>query len=174
MTMQTSVFIVHMLSSIGSRLFAKAKEMGMMAEGYVWIIIDGMTSYFGSLNVSILDNIQGVLGVKTYVEKTQDLENFRVKWQRKFQKDNPTILNIRLDVFGLWAYDVVWALVMGIEKVGTTTNFNFQKLNNIARSTSNNTILEKLRFSQNGPELVQALSSTIFRGLSGNFSLVNG
>ncbi|TQE10896.1 hypothetical protein C1H46_003469 [Malus baccata] len=64
MTIQTSVFIVHMLPSLGSRLFAKTKEMGMMAKGYVWIITDGMTNSFGSLYVSILDSMQGVLGVK--------------------------------------------------------------------------------------------------------------
>ncbi|KAA8525684.1 hypothetical protein F0562_007539 [Nyssa sinensis] len=35
MTMQTRVFIVHMLPSLSSKLFTKAKEAGMMSEGYV-------------------------------------------------------------------------------------------------------------------------------------------
>ncbi|KAM1441064.1 hypothetical protein ACFXTO_009224 [Malus domestica] len=47
MTIQTSVSIVHMLLSLGSRLFAKTKVISMMAEGYVWIIIDVMTNSFG-------------------------------------------------------------------------------------------------------------------------------
>jgi ionotropic glutamate receptor len=38
MTMQTRVFIVHMPRKLSSRLFIKAKEIGMMREGYVWII----------------------------------------------------------------------------------------------------------------------------------------
>jgi ionotropic glutamate receptor len=38
MTMQTRVFIVHMSRKLSSRLFIKAKEIGMMREGYVWII----------------------------------------------------------------------------------------------------------------------------------------
>mgnify|MGYP003366392595 CR=1 FL=1 len=80
MTTHTSVFIVHMLPSLGSRLFAKAKEMGMMSEGYVWIITDGLSKSFGFLNVPILDIMQGVLGVKTYVENTQELEHVRVSW----------------------------------------------------------------------------------------------
>ncbi|KAF2305812.1 hypothetical protein GH714_008239 [Hevea brasiliensis] len=44
MTMQTRVFIVHMSPSLGSRFFIKASEVGMMNEGYVWIMTDGMTS----------------------------------------------------------------------------------------------------------------------------------
>ncbi|KAL6123353.1 hypothetical protein ACLB2K_075875 [Fragaria x ananassa] len=34
MTMQIRVFIVHMTPSLGSRLFAKAQELGMMKEGF--------------------------------------------------------------------------------------------------------------------------------------------
>ncbi|XP_062005880.1 glutamate receptor 2.8-like [Rosa rugosa] len=170
MTMQTRVFIVHMLPSLGSRLFAIAKEMGMMGEGYAWITTDRMTNFFGSIKSSVTDNMLGVMGLKSYVPNTEELEHFKLRWQMKFQKDNPTILNVKLDVFGLWAYDAVWALAMAVEKVGAA-NFNFQKLNISDHSTN---ILERLGVSQSGPELVQALSSTVFRGLSGNFSLLYG
>lgn len=169
MAIKTRIFIVHMLPSLGCRLFAKAKEMGMMGEGYVWIMTDGITNFFGSMNSSVLDYMQGVLGLRTYVPNTLELKSFRVRWQRKFQKDNPTILNVRLDVFGLWAYDAVWALAMSVEKVRSTTNFNFQ-----VNTSGSSTDLERLGVSQSGPQLVQALSSTIFKGLSGNFSLLDG
>ncbi|KAM1079449.1 hypothetical protein ACFX2B_014006 [Malus domestica] len=170
MTMKTRVFIVHMLPSLGSRVFAKAKEIGMMSEGYAWIMTDGMTNFFGSINSSAIDNMQGVLGLKTYIPNTQELEHFRVRWQQKFQNDNPTILNVKLDVFGLWAYDTAGALAMAVEKVGSSKNFSFQKTNTSDRAND----LETLGFSLSGPQLVQALSSTIFRSLSGNFTLVNG
>lgn len=39
--MQTRVFVVHLLPKLASRFFKKAKEAGMMQEGYAWII----TSY---------------------------------------------------------------------------------------------------------------------------------
>ncbi|KAL6133901.1 hypothetical protein ACLB2K_066134 [Fragaria x ananassa] len=169
MTLQTRVFIVHMLPSLGTRLFAKAKEIGMMDEGYVWIMTDGMSNFLGSLNSSFIDNIQGVLGLKSFVPDTKDLENLRVRWQMKFQKDNPSILNVRLDVFGLWAYDAAWALAMAVEKVQNTTTFKFQNVNFSDSSTD----LEQLRASESGPVLVQTLSSTTFRGLSGNFSFLD-
>ncbi|KAL0330149.1 UNVERIFIED_CONTAM: Glutamate receptor 2.6 [Sesamum radiatum] len=40
MTMQTRVFVVHMLVPLGFRLFAKAQQLGMMTKGYAWIITD--------------------------------------------------------------------------------------------------------------------------------------
>ncbi|KAA8525678.1 hypothetical protein F0562_007533 [Nyssa sinensis] len=102
MTMQTRVFIVHMLPSLSSKLFTKAKEVGMMSEGYVWIITYGITDLLSSLDASIIDSMQGVLGVKPHVPRTKEHEHFRVRWKRKFQQHNPTELNAELNIFGLW------------------------------------------------------------------------
>ncbi|KAL6211446.1 hypothetical protein ACLB2K_016672 [Fragaria x ananassa] len=79
MTMQTRVFIVHMSPSLGSRLFAKADEIGMMKEGYVWIMTNGLTNYLSSTNASIINSMQGALGVRTYVPKTQELIDFTLQ-----------------------------------------------------------------------------------------------
>ncbi|ONI33020.1 hypothetical protein PRUPE_1G400500 [Prunus persica] len=54
MTMQTRVFIVHMLPSLGSRLFAKAQEMDMMDRDYVWIMASGMTNHLTTMNASVI------------------------------------------------------------------------------------------------------------------------
>ncbi|KAL4600885.1 hypothetical protein ACB092_11G232400 [Castanea dentata] len=66
MTMQTRVFIMHMPIDLGSRLFTKAKEIGMMSEGYVWIMTSRMTNSIRSIESSVHDSMQGVLGLKTY------------------------------------------------------------------------------------------------------------
>ena len=47
-----------------------------MSEGYFWIMTSGMTNSIHSIESSIHDSMQGVLGVKTYVPKTIELENF--------------------------------------------------------------------------------------------------
>ena len=169
MTMQTRVFIVHMSSKLSSRLFHKAKEIGMMSKGYVWITTNGITNSLSSTEPAVLDSMQGVLGVKTYVPKTKELENFTIQWKRKFQEDNPTTVNGELNVIGLWAYDTASALARVVEKVGTT-NFGFEK----TIASSNLTDLETFRVSKNGPKLREALWGTRFRGLSGDFSLDNG
>ncbi|GLT58278.1 hypothetical protein SLA2020_311830, partial [Shorea laevis] len=170
MTMQTRVFIVHMTPELGSRVFDKAKEIGMMGEGYVWIITDGMTNVWSLVNRLDMDSMQGVLGVRTYIPKSKELHSFKVRWKRKFLQDNPSYVNADLDIFGLWAYDATFALAMAVEKLGTT-NFNFD-VSNV--STNARTDLESFGVSQNGPKLIQLLSSTRFRGLSGEFGFING
>ncbi|KAH7523913.1 hypothetical protein FEM48_Zijuj06G0062500 [Ziziphus jujuba var. spinosa] len=134
MTMQTRVFIVHMLAPLGSRLFIKAKEIRMMDKGYVWIMTDGITN-LDSLNSSVIDSMQGMLGVRTYVAKTKELENF-------------------------------------IEEIGSGGgNFSFKNVN---ISGSSSIDLETIGINQNGPELGQALKNLKFKGLAGDFRLVDG
>ncbi|KAK0571500.1 hypothetical protein LWI29_017164 [Acer saccharum] len=169
MTMQTRVFIVHMLPSLGSRIFAKAKQIGMMEEGFVWIVTDGLADFFNTLEQSVIDSMQGVLGVRPYVPRTKKLENFRVRWKRKFQQENPDIVDAKLNIFGLLAYDVTVALAMAVEK-SDVGNFRFDK--QISNNVS--TDLEAIGVSENGPNLVKALSSTRFRGLTGDYSFVDG
>lgn len=168
--MQTRVFIVHVSPSLGSKLFTKAKEVGMMGEGYVWIITDGMADFLNSLDYFVIESMQGVLGVKPYVPRSKRVENFRVQWKRKFQHENPDLVDADLNIYGLWAYDAAVALAMAIERVATNINFGFGKGN----ISGNSTDLETLGVSQLGPSLRQALSNTKFRGLTGDFLFING
>ena len=166
-TMQTRVFIVHMPPNLGSQLFTNAKEIGMMSEGYVWIMTSAITNSIHLIESLVLrDSMQGVLGVKTDILETSELENFKIRWKRKFHQDNPTILNVELDVIGLWAYDATSALARAIEKAWTTS-FGFEKTTTSSNSTD-------LAISLNGPKLSKALLSTRFNGLTGEFSLHNG
>ncbi|KAF5950621.1 hypothetical protein HYC85_012614 [Camellia sinensis] len=165
-TMQTRVFIVHMTRSLSTRLFTKANDIGMMSEGYVWIITDGITSSLNFFDPSIIiDSMQGVIGVKPHVPKSKELKDFTSRWKRSHPEKTSSDLN----VFGLWAYDAATALAMAVEKVGAL-NFN---ISNIAKNST--TDFESVGVSQNGIDLRQALSSAPrFRGLSGDFSFVDG
>ncbi|XP_050216010.1 glutamate receptor 2.7-like isoform X1 [Mercurialis annua] len=169
MTMQTRVFIVHMPPFLGSRLFTKANELGMMSEGYVWIITDGMTDHLSSLNPFVIESMQGVIGVRHYVPKSKELENFRDRWKRNYLQENPGSVDSELSIFELRAYDAAIALAMAIEKTGAA-NFAF----GMANTSSSSTDLASLGVSLNGPALVQALSATRFKGLAGDFLFVKG
>ncbi|XP_062022459.1 glutamate receptor 2.2-like [Rosa rugosa] len=172
MTMQTRVFIVHMTTNLCSKLFAKAEEIGMMVEGYVWLTTNGITNRLTSMNSSVIHSMNGVIGLQTYVQKTRELEEFNLRWKRQFQKDYPHIVGAELDVFGFWAYDATFAIAMAIEQViGTTSSFGFQKPNASNKSTD---ILESFPISPYGPKLCQALSTTRFPGIAGDFMLIDG
>ncbi|KAF9661998.1 hypothetical protein SADUNF_Sadunf18G0007500 [Salix dunnii] len=143
MTKQTRVFVVHMYRNLGTRLFARAKEIGMMSKGYVWIMTDGLTiDLMSSPNPFVTDN------------------NTR---------DNPNNIDAELNIYGLWAYDATKALAMAVEKAGAT-NFGFRKAN---VSSSSSTDLGTLGISLNGPNLLQALSNTGFKGLTGEYHFVD-
>ena len=171
MTMQTRVFIVHMYPSLGNRLFTKEKEIGMMSEGYVWIMTDGLSvDFLSSPNHSVTDTIQGVLGIKPYVPRTKELEYFRARWKRKFLRDNPNKIDAELNIYGQLAYDATKALALAVEKAGTT-NFGFRKAN---VSSNSSTDLATLGISLNGPNILRALSTTSFKGLTGDYLFVDG
>ncbi|MED6124388.1 hypothetical protein PIB30_058486 [Stylosanthes scabra] len=112
MTMQTRVFVVHMTPPLGTRLFSIAKTIGMMDQGYVWILTDGMANFFNSLDSSVMESMEGVLGVRPYIPRTKQLLDFRARWKRHFLRDNPTLVDINLNALGIWAYDATTALAM--------------------------------------------------------------
>jgi len=168
-TMQTRVFIVHMSSTRASLLFTKAKEAGMMTKGFVWIITNGLANIIDSLNPSIIEAMNGVIGVRFHVPRSKELESFSIRWNRMYQQDNPTESPFnKLSIFGLWGYDTVWALAQAAEKIGVLINKNKR-----LQFSKNSTCLESLAVSRFGPELLTAIVQNKFRGLSGNFDLTD-
>ncbi|KAL2462410.1 Glutamate receptor 2.2 [Forsythia ovata] len=168
-TMQTRVFVVHISSSIASRLFPKAKEAGMMNEGYAWIVTSGLMDLLYSMDSHVVDTMQGVLGVKPLIPRSRKLRSFANRWKQKFLKDNPSIFQAELSLVGLWAYDTLWALAMAAERVKFTEPNSSQNT-----SAINSLNLFTPAMSQTGPKLLKELSEITFQGLSGTFSLVNG
>ncbi|GAB2230330.1 hypothetical protein Drorol1_Dr00014592 [Drosera rotundifolia] len=169
-TMQTRVFVVHMSANDGSRLFANANKAGMLTEGYVWIVTNGVGNFLDFLDPDTIENMQGVLAVQTYVPKAQKLDNFIDRWKLKIQEDRVNLpKSAKLNVIGLWAYDAATALARAVEKVFNMSSF-FVSTNNNSGSTD----LDSIKVSQIGPKLLQAILRTKFEGLAGVFGLNDG
>ncbi|KAA8550525.1 hypothetical protein F0562_002209 [Nyssa sinensis] len=164
MTMETTVVIVHMSPSLASHLFLHVKSLGLMREGYAWIITDKTMNFFHSMDSSVIGSMQGALGFKSHIPTSNELHNFTLRWRRKFHMEV-----MELNVLGLWAYDAIWALAMAVEKVkmpqiredSTTLRLNLMDLANI-------------RASKSGSILLSEILQTRFKGLSGEFQLMNG
>ncbi|KAL0330148.1 UNVERIFIED_CONTAM: Glutamate receptor 2.2 [Sesamum radiatum] len=116
-----------------------------------------------------MESMLGVIGVQSYVPKTDELDAFTNRYKKRLLQNNPPGLRPGLDTFGLRAYDSTIALAIAVEKA-KLTNARFKK----AKFSGNSTELEAIGVSNSGPRLIQALSSTTFRGLAGNFQLVEG
>nr|GMC78019.1 glutamate receptor 2.8-like [Ipomoea batatas] len=169
-TKQTRVFIVHLHPVFASHFFKKVEEAGMMSSGYVWIITDAFTSLLVSMDHSVLDSLQGVIGVKPYVPSSVKLKNFTRRWKSKtFRQQNPDMDGVEHNVFGLWAYDSVTALATALEKVGTS-GLKFTRTVNRENSTD----LDAIRTSEFGPLLLESIRNIKLKGLSGDFHIVDG
>ncbi|GFQ07698.1 glutamate receptor 2.7, partial [Phtheirospermum japonicum] len=144
-TMQTRVFVVHVSSSLASKLFPRVKEAEMLSEGYAWIVTSGLMDLFYSLDSNVIESMQGVLGMKPLVPGSRKLKS--------------------TTLYGLWAYDTFWALATAAEKIG------FKEPSLLENTNSTNMFITKV--SQTGPKLLRAMRETTFRGLGGNFRLVN-
>ncbi|KAL7100369.1 hypothetical protein ACP275_09G142000 [Erythranthe tilingii] len=168
--MQTRVFVVHTTTLLASQIFLKAKEAGMMSEGYVWIVTTSIMNLFYSLNSSVQESMQGVIGVKPLVPRSPTLGFTTIRWKKKFAEINPeTPVPREINLYGLWAYDTLSALAQAAEKVGFREPSYFQ---NTSASNSNDIFITGT--SQRGPNLLAATLDTNFTGLSGNFRLING
>ncbi|XP_019193278.1 PREDICTED: glutamate receptor 2.1-like isoform X4 [Ipomoea nil] len=169
-TKQTRVFIVHLRPTFASKFFKKVKEAGMMSSGYVWIITDAFTSLLVSMDPSVLDSLQGVIGVKPYVPSSVELKNFTRRWKsKKFRQQNPDMNGVELNVLGLWAYDSVIALATALEEVGTSGS-KFNRTINREISTD----LDAIGTSEFGPLLLESIRNIKLKGLSGDFHIVDG
>ncbi|CAN6449576.1 unnamed protein product [Victoria cruziana] len=174
MTMQTRVFIVHMAPSLGTRLFSSALELGMMSKGYAWIVTTGMGNLLDSLHPSEFDSLQGVLGLKTHIPETKELEDFTARWKRRFRVEHPELEIPRyVSVSGLWAYDTVWALASALEETAAAPR-NPLDFRRFGRSSKSSTNIMDLAVSPTGPQLLEEISKTKFRGLSGEFEVKGG
>ncbi|KAK4375345.1 hypothetical protein RND71_006022 [Anisodus tanguticus] len=171
-TMQTRVFIVHLQPFLASRLFLKAKEAGMMRSGYAWLITDVLTSLLDLVDHSVIESsMQGVLGLKPYVPRSNELDNFTKRWRKRFRQEYPDMDQVELNVFGLWAYDSITSLAEAVEKVGTTAIPKLKKPD----TRENLTDLHALGTSKVGSLLIDSMQNSVLKtGLSGDFRIVDG
>lgn len=116
-TMQTRVFLVHMLPALASQFFKLVKEAGMMNEGYAWIIADVLTSMLDSVDSDTIGAMQGVLGVKAYILKSAEVRRFTKRWRKRFHRENPEMDRTELNVIGIWPYDSITTLAEAVNEL---------------------------------------------------------
>ncbi|XP_013660762.2 glutamate receptor 1.2 [Brassica napus] len=103
-----SVFVVHSSEVIATRLFECAERLGMMGEGFAWILTaKSMSSFHGK------EAMEGVVGFKTYVPMSKELQNFT--WRLRSNEEDVWSEKARLSTSGVWAHDVVWAVARAAE-----------------------------------------------------------
>ncbi|CAH1447099.1 unnamed protein product [Lactuca virosa] len=155
-TMQAMVFVMHTSPSLASNLFSMAKELGMMGEGYMWIVTSKTTNYLDSMDSEAMESMQGAVGFRSYVPTSREIHNFVSKWRKEHYVLEPFMEFKEVDFNGIWAYDAAYALAMAVEKVQTSELASKELGTNI------------------GTSLLDEMSRVKFHGLGGEFKLKNG
>jgi ionotropic glutamate receptor len=109
------------------------------------------------------------LGLRPHIPTSKKLEDFKRRLKINLNSSKPISKHTGVNLFGLWAYDTVWALAMAVEKAGIVHSRFFKQ-----NSSQSNVDLAALGISETGPTLRNTIRATEFRGLSGNFHLAKG
>ncbi|KAK4859850.1 hypothetical protein QYF36_012890 [Acer negundo] len=132
-------------------IFDKAKQIGMMEKGYVWIVSEEIASLLHSLDSSVFDNMQGVLGFRTnFIQSSKSFRQFKTKFRKMYQLKYPEEEEYsNPSIFALRAYDAVWTIAQAIEKKSPQEKIPSAKL-------------------------LENMLSSNFEGLSGKIEFKNG
>ncbi|CAH1447104.1 unnamed protein product [Lactuca virosa] len=156
-TMQALVFVVHASPSLATNVFSMAKELGMMDEGYMWIVTSKTTNYLDSMDSEAIESMQGALGFRSYFPASRELREFISKWRKEHYALDPFMEFKEVDSNGIWAYDAVYALAMAVEREQTRGLASKELGTNIGTSL-----------------LLDEMLRVKFHGLGGEFKLMNG
>ncbi|XP_044335887.1 glutamate receptor 2.7 [Triticum aestivum] len=170
-TMQTRVFIVHMLPADASRLFARASTIGMMTEGYVWIVTDDIGNALDVLPQHTIETMQGVVGFRPYVAKTTRINGFMARFVTQYRSTyhkDPDVRVAKPTIFQYWSYDLLWAIASATEKAKRFRSLQLRsKLGNMDK------LVDDLQASPAEPELLTYIMDGEYEGLAGRFMFVD-
>ncbi|KAJ8772836.1 hypothetical protein K2173_028013 [Erythroxylum novogranatense] len=144
------VFIIVKSSlKLAIMMFEKAKQMGMMEKGYVWIVADDIASCLDSVDSSVLGNMEGVIGFRTHFNDTKHLfKQFKFRFLRKYGSEYPEEEEYsNLSIFALRAYDATWAIAQAMELSENHTNW--KHISGIIQSSNSEGLSGKIRFENN-------------------------
>ncbi|KAK2965638.1 hypothetical protein RJ640_011833 [Escallonia rubra] len=82
--MQTRVFLVYMVPSLRSRLFLLAKTVGIMNEGYTWLIMDSLSNTSKSFQYNNLDSGEVVLPMRDSPPRSNGRTHFKSECEKLF------------------------------------------------------------------------------------------
>ncbi|XP_071726516.1 glutamate receptor 2.7-like isoform X2 [Rutidosis leptorrhynchoides] len=157
---QSRVFIL-LKSTLptATRVFEEANKLGFMGQDSVWIIGDTVSSFLDSIDPSVLQLVQGALGIKQYYsDKNTQFQNFRTNFKANFRSNYPTEDKFEPGIHAIRAYDSVETISQALDRLG---NLNDTKLLDTILSSNLSGLTDRITF-QNGrlsmPQILQLVN----------------
>ncbi|XP_042419039.1 glutamate receptor 3.4-like isoform X1 [Zingiber officinale] len=150
--MESRVYVVHVNPDSGLNVFSLAKDLGMMAAGYVWIATDWLSSKLDSISgvdSSTLSLVEGVIMLRQHTIQPDPRKRFLIS-------------------YGRYAYDSIWLTARAIDQFlnsGGTINFTDDR--NLHDEKGSTLRLSTLKVFTGGEQLLRQLLVTNFTGLTG-------
>lgn len=166
--MESRVMIVHVNPDTGMRIFSVAKNLQMMASGYVWIVTDWLAAVLdSSANRGLKDmsHIQGLIVLRQHIPESEAKDKFIFKWNNVAHNRNITS---GLNSYGFYAYDSVWAVARAVDKfLSNGQQINFSTDPRLEDSNGSTLHLSSLKIFDGGEQMLHQLLLTNFTGVTG-------
>lgn len=145
---RTTVFVVHMSEILVSRLFRCVEELGLMQEGYAWILTARTMNRFHYLDRFDLRSMHGAIGFRPYIPVSHEVENFTSKLKKRIGGDTET--EHSSVVIGVRAHDIACIIATAVEKIS---------------------LRGKAEASLNVSDLLETIRHSRFKSLSGEIKI---
>ncbi|XP_031477374.1 glutamate receptor 3.3-like [Nymphaea colorata] len=169
--MESRVIVVHVSDPVaGLMIFSVAKHLDMVADGYVWIATDWLSSYLDTYpaNSETTISLQGVLMTRQHVPDSDQKKAFTSRWTNLVKKEGMDTSMLGLNTYGLYAYDTVWLIAYAanafLDGGGTISFSSDPKLNGMQGSKMN---LQTLSLFNGGKQLLKRVLEANFTALTG-------
>lgn len=165
--LESRVIIVHAYANIGLEVFNVACRLGMMERGYVWFATSWLSTVLDSTVVSAetTKSIQGVLAVRPHTPDSERKRDFVSRWEKLSNG------SIRLNPYGLYAYDTVWMIANAVkvfkEEGGVISFSNASIWAGVDAGSLN---LGSLSRFEGGKQLLRCLLQSNITGLAGDIA----
>ncbi|KAI3678654.1 hypothetical protein L6452_37955 [Arctium lappa] len=163
-SMHTKIFVLHTSPSLALCILLNAKYLGMMGEGYKWIITSKTMDFLNFMDGEVIKSMQGAVGFKSYIPQSIDLHKFTSRWRKEYDGRNPLMKLKDINAYAIWAHDAVSALAMAVEST--------ESVEQVLKSNMKS--LETTGSSQRGTALLNQILGISFHGLGGVFRFMNG
>ncbi|PWA65095.1 ionotropic glutamate receptor, metazoa, Periplasmic binding protein-like I [Artemisia annua] len=147
-----TLIISLMSSSLTSRVFSSAKSLGMVSEEDAWLITYKSIGIFQSEDNENIESLQGLIALRSYIPLSRKLLNLTIRWYDECYIKHPTLASREVSVLAIWSYDTIWVLAESIQRLGVHFSFGDPQVSSM---------------------LMKEVSRTIFKGVSGEFRLVD-
>lgn len=163
--MESRVIVLHASPDSGFMVFSVAKYLGMMANGYVWLATDWLSSVLDTsspLPSDTMDSLQGVLVLRAHTPDSDRKRNFLSRWKKLSGG------SFGVNAYGLYAYDSVWLVAHALDsffnKGGIVSFSNDSRLTNLEGSDLH---LDALGIFDGGSLLLNSILQSDLVGLTG-------